>query len=81
MTTIYTGSNYGIISALNTGSGTLLANGIKIFTFELIKNYTSGSILVGLSGLINSSTCTIQIEYSNDSIGTIIDIDTYKYCS
>jgi hypothetical protein len=73
MTTIYTGSNYGIISTLNSGSGTINALTSNTYTFELCKNYTSGSILIDLSG---NALTDITIEYSNDNIGTIVSTDT-----
>ena len=50
MTTIYTGSNYGIISTLNSGSGgPIIPTASVSFNFELVKNYTAGSILIGLT--------------------------------
>lgn len=79
MTTIYTGSNYGIISTLNTGSGgPIIPGGTVSFTFELVKNYTAGSILIDL---ISSGTGWIDLElqYSNNNSGTVISTETYRF--
>ena len=76
MTTIYTGSNYGIISTANSGSGTLGASTIHGFSFELSKNYTSGSVLISLTG---TPLCNLYINYSNDASGTVISTELHKY--
>jgi hypothetical protein len=80
MTTIYTGSNYGIISTLNSGSGvTISPAGTVPFSFELVKNYTAGSILLGLTSAAGNGWIDLTIQYSNDNTGTVISSETYKY--
>jgi len=79
MTTIYTGSNYGIISTLNSTSVStpLLSLATSTFgNYELVKNYTAGSILLKLTGTTTSGYCNILIEYSTDNAGTIVSTET-----
>jgi hypothetical protein len=79
MTTIYTGSNYGIISTLNSISGTILPNVSADGTFELVKNYTSGSILIKLTAFDSGAWIDFQIEYSNDNSGIVSSVETHKF--
>jgi hypothetical protein len=79
MTTIYTGSNYGIISTLNSGSGTLTASTTIAKTWELVRNYTSGSTLIKLTSSGPGGWIDFQIEYSNDEIGTVSSIETHRF--
>jgi hypothetical protein len=79
MTTIYTGSNYGIISTLNSISGTVLSSAGVNGTFELVKNYTSGSILLKLTAGAPGGWIDLQIEYSNDGSGTVSSVETYRF--
>lgn len=80
MTTIYTGSNYGTISTLNSGSGgPIISGGTVNFNFELVKNYTSGTILLGLTSASGDGWIDLDIQYSNDSSGTVISIETHKF--
>ena len=66
---IYTGSNYGVISTLNSGSGDLSGNASFVFSYELVQNYTSATLLIDLSG---QALSTINVLYSNDTSDTII---------
>lgn len=82
MTTIYTGSNYGIISTLNStlASTSLASLATSSFgSYELVKNYTSGSILLKMTGATTSGYCNITIGYSSDNLGTIISTETHSY--
>jgi hypothetical protein len=79
MTTIYTGSNYGIISTLNTGSGSILTSTSLAKSWELVKNYTSGSILIELTAATSGGWIDFQIEYSNDGVGTVSSIETHRF--
>jgi hypothetical protein len=82
MTTIYTGSNYGIISTLNsTSSSTPLASlaTSSFGNYELVKNYTAGSILLKLTGATTSGYCNLIIGYSSDNLGSIISTETHSY--
>jgi hypothetical protein len=82
MTTIYTGSNYGIISTLNSTSvsTSLLSLATSTFgNYELVKNYTAGSILLKLTGATTSGYCNILIEYSTDNAGTIVSTETHSF--
>ena len=78
MTTIYTGSNYGIISTLNSGTGSITTSSTYAKNWELVKNYTSGSIIIKLTsgpgGWID-----FQIEYSNDNSGTVSSFETHRF--
>jgi hypothetical protein len=80
MTTIYTGSNYGIISTLNTGSGgPIIPTASVSFSFELVKNYTAGSILIDLTSASGTGWIDLIIQYSNNNSGTVISTETHKY--
>lgn len=82
MTTIYTGSNYGIISTLNStlASTTVASLSTSSFgSYELVRNYTSGSILLKLTGATTSGYCNLIIGYSSDNLGTIISTETHSY--
>jgi hypothetical protein len=79
MTTIYTGSNYGIISTLNSGSGTILSNASDIQTFELVKNYTSGSVIVDVSSSGPGGWIDFEIQYSNDNLGTVTSTEIHRF--
>jgi len=64
----YSGSNFGIISTLNSGSGTLSSVGDKTsFSFENTQNYTNSSISVILSG--TTPLINLNLYYSQDSSG------------
>ena len=79
MTTIYTGSNYGIISTLNSGSGSILTSATLAKSWELVKNYTSGSILIELTTPGPGGWIDFQIEYSNDNSGTVSSFETHRF--
>ncbi len=77
MSTIFTGSNYGIISSANSGSGTLVNLGNTTnFSYENVQNYTSGSILINLS---SGGYATLTINYSNDQSGTTTSTESYVF--
>jgi len=82
MTTIYTGSNYGIISTLNsTASPTsLAASGTSTFgSYELVRNYTAASMLIQLTGASTAGYCNVLIDSSNDNLGSIVSTETHSY--
>lgn len=82
MTTIYTGSNYGVISLLNSTSvsTSLASSATSTFaTYELVRNYTAASILLQLTGASTSGYCNVLIDYSNDGSGTIVSTETHNY--
>ena len=82
MTTIYTGSNYGIISTLNSTSvsTSLSASSTSSFaSYELVRNYTAGSILLQLTGATGSGYCNLLIDYSNDASGTIVSTEIHNF--
>jgi hypothetical protein len=79
MTTIYTGSNYGIISTLNSGSGSIIPNNSTTNNWELVKNYTSGSILIELTSAGPGGWIDLQIEYSSDNSGTLTSFETHRF--
>lgn len=65
----YSGSNFGIISTLNSGSGTLSSPGNKTsFSFENTQNYTNSSISVILFGT-TPLIINLNLYYSQDSSG------------
>ncbi len=79
MSTIYTGSNYGIISTANSGSGSLSASGDTTgssFSYENVQNYTTGTIFVNLS---SGGYATLTINYSNDQTGLINSTESYVF--
>lgn len=80
MTTIYTGSNYGVISTLNSGSGSILASPLSpvSFSWELIKNYTAGSILIDLTSS-GTGWIDLEIQYSTTNPGVVISTETYRF--
>lgn len=64
MSTIFTGSNYGVISILNSGSGTLTNIGDSFsFSYENIQNYVSTIVNINLTG---SGFATLKIYNSID---------------
>ena len=73
MTTSFTGSNYGVISTLNSGSGTLTSAQTTAFSYENVQNYSSGSIFLTISG---GGLGTLTINYSTDSSGTNTILET-----
>jgi hypothetical protein len=79
MTTIYTGSNYGIISTLNSGSGSIPTSTTTAKSWELVKNYTSGSVLIDLTSAAAGGWIDFQIEYSNDNLGTVTATETHRF--
>lgn len=80
MTTIYTGSNYGIISTLNSGANpSLLSGNSDVKTFELVKNYTSGSVLIELTSAGPGGWIDFEIQYSNDATGTVISTEVHRF--
>ena len=79
MTTIYTGSNYGIISTLNTGTGSILTNTSIAKSWELVKNYTSGSILLELTAGAPGGWIDFEIQYSNDNSGTVTSSEVHRF--
>ena len=79
MTTIYTGSNYGIISTLNSGTGTILTSASLAKSWELVKNYTSGSVLIELTAGAAGGWIDFQIEYSNDNVGAVSSFETHRF--
>jgi len=65
----YSGSNFGIISTLNSGSGTLSSIGDKTsFSFENTQNYTNSSISVIISG--TNALVNLNLYHSQDNSGT-----------
>jgi hypothetical protein len=77
---MYTGSNYGIISTLNSGNGTLVnINDSVVFGYELIQHYTSCSVLLKISG--TDPILVMNVYISNDNIGTSEKKTTYRYTS
>ena len=77
MTTIYTGSNYGVISTLNSGTGTITAGSTySLFTYELVKNYTCGALLIDFTSGIG--LCTINLLFSSDNLGTITATQSFS---
>jgi len=79
MTTIYTGSNYGIISTANSGTGSINTSTTYAKTWEIVKNYTSGSIIIKLTSAGPGGWIDFQIEYSNDSSGTVSSFETHRF--
>lgn len=75
MTTAFTGSNYGVISTLNSGSGTLTLSQTTTFSYENVQNYSAGSIFLTISG---GGLGTLTIYYSTDSSGTNTILETTK---
>jgi len=73
MTTAFTGSNYGVISTLNSGSGTLTSAQSTAFLYENVQNYSAGSIFLTISG---GGLGTLNIYYSTDSSGTNTILET-----
>ncbi len=71
---LYAGSNYGVISTNNSGTGTISANSTYTFTYEQTQNYSSGTLLIDLSGA--STLTTISILFSNDATGTVVSTQT-----
>lgn len=64
----YSGSNFGIISTLNSGSGILSSIGNKTsFSFENTQNYTNSSISVIISG--TNPLINLNLYYSQDNSG------------
>jgi len=79
MTTIYTGSNYGIISTLNSGTGSITSSFTVAKIFELVRNYTSGSVLIELTAGASGGWIDFQIEYSNDISGNVVSTETHRF--
>ena len=79
MTTIYTGSNYGIISTANSGTGSITSSSTYAKTWELVKNYTSGSVMLELTSTGSGGWIDFQIEYSNDASGTVVSFETHRF--
>jgi hypothetical protein len=67
-TSIYTGSNFGVISTINSGTGTLASIGnTTSFSYENATNYSSLSVLISLTGAGNA---TLRIYGAKDNSGT-----------
>ena len=79
MTTIYTGSNYGIISTINSGSGSISPSVTFATLFELVRNYTSGSVLIELTANGSGGWIDFQIQYSNDISGNVVSTETHRF--
>jgi hypothetical protein len=79
MTTIYTGSNYGIISTLNSGNGSV-TNGTSYTSFgwELVTNYTSSSILIDLTSS-GTGYLDLELQYSTTNPGIVISSEIYRF--
>jgi len=78
--TIYTGSNYGSISTLNSGNGTLTILGsITNFTYEFVQNITSGSVLITYSGI--NPMIQLNVYSSKDNIGTNVNMESFQFSS
>lgn len=74
---LYTGSNYGVISSANSGTGTLVnPNDTTTFSYENIQNYTSGTILINLT---TNGYATLTLYYSNNISGTITSTQKYVF--
>ncbi len=77
MSTIYTGSNFGIISTTNSGTNTLENSGdTTSFSFENVQNYTSGCVLINLS---TGGFATLTINYSNNATGSVSSSESYIF--
>lgn len=73
---IYTGSNYGVISTANSGTGTLASSGnTTSFSYENTQNYTAGSVLLNLT---TNGYATLNIYYANDASGTVSSTQSFK---
>jgi hypothetical protein len=72
MSVINTGSNYGIISTLNTGSGTFAGQSTFPLLYENVQNYTSCSILVQ-----TSTNIMLQVNFSNTANGQMVSSESY----
>lgn len=75
MTSSFTGSNYGVISSLNSLSGVLTTGNSISGSYESSQNYTSASILYNIT---TNGLAIINIYYSNDNIGTNYLIESFK---
>ncbi len=74
---IYAGSNYGVISSVNSGSGTLATvDSTTSFSFENVQNYTAGTIFINLT---SNGYATLTINYSNDVSGTLKSSESYIF--
>ncbi len=74
---IYAGSNYGVISVVNSGSGTLAAvDNTTSFSYENVQNYTAGTIFINLT---SNGYATLTINYSNDVSGTLKSSESYIF--
>ena len=70
----YSGSNFGIISTFNSGSGTLTSIGDKTsFSFENTQNYTNSSISVILSGTTPIMNLNLYYSQDNSGINSIVE--------
>jgi hypothetical protein len=77
MSTIFTGSNFGIISTLNSGSGTLTNSGDSFtFNYENIQNIVAISVYLNLSG---SGFATLKAFYSIDGTESNNVIESFKF--
>lgn len=75
MSTGYAGSNFGIISINNSGSGTLSTSGsATAFSYENVQNMSSGTVFLTVD---TPSILTFLVYYSNDSIGSNPIVMTY----
>lgn len=73
---IYTGSNYGVISTANSGTGTLASSGnTTSFSYENTQNYTAGSVLLNLT---TNGYATLNIYYANNASGTVSSTQSFK---
>jgi hypothetical protein len=76
MTTIYAGSNYGVISVNNSGAGTITSGSTINFAYELTQNYTSMSIFINVSGTAIGEG-VLNIYFSDTDIGTNSVVENY----
>ena len=76
MTTIYAGSNYGVISVNNSGSGTIGSSATINFAYELTQNYTSMNIFINLTGTAIGEG-VLNVYFSDTDLGTNNVIENY----
>lgn len=79
MSNIFAGSNYGIISTINSGSGTLGASGSTGFNYENVQNYTIGTIFINSSSTgLTGTNLSLNLNYSNTISGTNNSIQSFQ---
>ena len=79
MTTIYTGSNHGVISIANSGTGSIDTSTTITKSWDFVKHHTACSIIIKLTSAGSGGWIDFQIEYSNDNIGTVSSFETHRF--